>query len=121
MIFGGVDKEQIQLNEDTLWTGDENPTGDYGTMRGYQTLGNLFIELTGHSPANHYRRELNKDRPEGGRTPHQQASGGLPEGTLPRSRNASPLAQFSINSNIFSAYRPFSSTTQILRYSIGWP
>ena len=58
MIFGGVEKEQIQLNEDSLWTGDENPSGNYGSMGGYQTLGNLFIELAGQSTPNQYRREL---------------------------------------------------------------
>ena len=59
MIFGDVEKEQIQLNEDSLWTGDENPSGNYGSMGGYQTLGNLFIELAGQSTPNQYRRELN--------------------------------------------------------------
>ncbi len=58
MIFGGVEKEQIQLNEDSLWTGDENASGNYKTMGSYQTLGNLFIELDGQSEHEDYRREL---------------------------------------------------------------
>jgi len=59
MVFGGVEKEQIQLNEDSMWTGDENPSGSYGSMGGYQTLGNLFIELAGQGDPKDYRRELN--------------------------------------------------------------
>jgi alpha-L-fucosidase 2 len=43
MFFGKVSREQVMLNEDSLWTGDENPSGDYGSMGGYQTLGNLYI------------------------------------------------------------------------------
>jgi len=45
MIFGGIDNERIQFNEDSLWTGDENLGGDYGTMGGYQAFGELFIRL----------------------------------------------------------------------------
>ncbi|MGD0093824.1 MAG: glycoside hydrolase N-terminal domain-containing protein [Planctomycetota bacterium] len=45
MVFGGVAREHIQFNEDSLWTGDENPSGDYGTMGAYQNFGDLFIEL----------------------------------------------------------------------------
>ena len=28
MFFGGIARERIQFNEDSLWTGDENPSGD---------------------------------------------------------------------------------------------
>jgi len=58
MIFGGVEKEQIQLNEDSLWTGDENPSGNYGSMGAYQTLGALHIELAGQGEFQDYRRQL---------------------------------------------------------------
>ena len=58
MIFGGVEKEHIQLNEDSLWTGDDNPSGDYGSMGAYQTLGDLTIELAGHGEPQNYRRQL---------------------------------------------------------------
>jgi alpha-L-fucosidase 2 len=51
MIFGGVEKEYVQFNEDSLWTGDENDTGSY------QAFGDLYIETGGHD-AMHYRREL---------------------------------------------------------------
>jgi len=51
MIFGGLDSEHIQFNEDSLWTGDENDTGNY------QNFGDLFIDL-GHQKATDYHREL---------------------------------------------------------------
>lgn len=44
MVFGGVETERIQFNEDSLWTGDENPSGNYDTMGAYQAFGDLFIE-----------------------------------------------------------------------------
>lgn len=31
MVFGGAPKEQIQFNEDSLWTGDEQKTGSLRT------------------------------------------------------------------------------------------
>ena len=64
MVFGGVERERIQFNEDSLWTGDENPSGKYETMGAYQNFGDLFLELaTGagrrEPPAvEDYRREL---------------------------------------------------------------
>ena len=39
MIYGGIEKEQIQFNEDTVWIGDEEDTGSY------QAFGDLYIEL----------------------------------------------------------------------------
>ncbi len=39
MVFGGIEREHIQFNEDTLWIGDENDTGSY------QAFGDLYIEL----------------------------------------------------------------------------
>ncbi|MDD2598303.1 MAG: glycoside hydrolase N-terminal domain-containing protein [Kiritimatiellae bacterium] len=39
MIFGGVNKEHIQFNEDSLWIGDESDTG------AYQAFGDLYIEM----------------------------------------------------------------------------
>jgi alpha-L-fucosidase 2 len=58
MVFGGVAREQVQFNEDSLWTGDENPSGDYGTMGAYQAFGNLFIDLPSHRGVMDYRRDL---------------------------------------------------------------
>jgi alpha-L-fucosidase 2 len=52
MVYGGVPTEQIQFNEESLWTGDENPSGGYeykqdkpGTFGAYQNFGDLFIDL----------------------------------------------------------------------------
>src|SRR5882672_3131449 len=36
LIAGGTARERIVLNEDSLWTGDENPSGNYDTMGAYQ-------------------------------------------------------------------------------------
>ncbi|HUJ08608.1 MAG TPA: glycoside hydrolase family 95 protein [Verrucomicrobiae bacterium] len=59
VVFGGVERERIQFNEDSLWTGDENPSGDYNTMGAYQDFGDLFIESTGSTnPVTNYRRQL---------------------------------------------------------------
>jgi alpha-L-fucosidase 2 len=46
MVFGGVAQERIQFNVDSLWTGDENPSGDYGSMGAYQNFGDLYIEMS---------------------------------------------------------------------------
>jgi alpha-L-fucosidase 2 len=51
MIFGGAQKEDLQLNEISLWTGDEKETGRY------QNLGDLFLEFD-HPAAAGYRRAL---------------------------------------------------------------
>ncbi|MDQ2798856.1 MAG: glycoside hydrolase N-terminal domain-containing protein [Armatimonadota bacterium] len=58
LIFGGVSDERIVLNEDSLWTGDANPSGDYDTMGAYQALGDLQLHLTGQDAAAEYRRDL---------------------------------------------------------------
>jgi alpha-L-fucosidase 2 len=39
MVFGGVDREHIQFNEDTLWIGDEKDTGSY------QTFGDIYMDF----------------------------------------------------------------------------
>ena len=41
MVFGGVPKERIQFNVDSLWVGDEQDTGRY------QAFGDLFVTLDG--------------------------------------------------------------------------
>ncbi len=58
LIAGGTSRERIVLNEDSLWTGDENPTGNYDKMGAYQMLANVFINLPGHENATDYRRDL---------------------------------------------------------------
>ena len=57
MVFGGVPKERIQFNVDSLWVGDEQDTGRY------QAFGDLLIHLEGagdeaKQQPETYRREL---------------------------------------------------------------
>jgi len=62
MVFGEVQRERIQFNEDSLWTGDDNPSGVYEQMGAYQAFGDLFVSMDmpdDSSPAfEDYRREL---------------------------------------------------------------
>ena len=59
LIFGETASEHIVLNEGSLWTGDENPLGQYETMGAYQKLADLFIDLPSHKTPAQYRRDLN--------------------------------------------------------------
>ncbi|MCP4453250.1 MAG: glycoside hydrolase family 95 protein [Planctomycetes bacterium] len=53
MIFGGIDTEHVQFNEESLWTGDEKDTGSY------QNFGDLFVTFSGMpTKAAAYRRQL---------------------------------------------------------------
>lgn len=54
MIFGGAEKEHIQFNEQSLWTGDETNMGSY------QPFGDVFIDFSFPSVSD-YRRELSFD------------------------------------------------------------
>ncbi|MDR0541103.1 MAG: glycoside hydrolase N-terminal domain-containing protein [Dysgonamonadaceae bacterium] len=59
MFFGKVDREQIQFNEKTLWTGSK-------TMRGaYQTFGDVYLNFENHTSPSGYRRELSLDEAVG--------------------------------------------------------
>ena len=58
LIFGSPERERISVNESSLWTGGENPSGNYDSMGAYQVLGNVFVNLPGHSNAPGYRRDL---------------------------------------------------------------
>lgn len=55
MIFGGIQKEQIQFNEESLWIGDEEDTG------AYQAFGDVYIECD-HAEGSGFRRELDLER-----------------------------------------------------------
>lgn len=59
LIFGAPKRERISVNENSLWTGDENPSGNYDTMGAYQVLGNVYVNLPGHANVTDYRRDLN--------------------------------------------------------------
>jgi len=52
MIFGGTNKERIQFNEQTLWTGDDIKMG------AYQPFGELFIDSPDLTSVTDYRRQL---------------------------------------------------------------
>lgn len=69
MLSGGIAKDVVQFNVDSLWTGGRNVTGDvtdkaanrnYGTMGAYQNFGRLEIETDGlgASKPEGYRRAL---------------------------------------------------------------
>lgn len=52
MIFGGVEKEHLQFNEQSLWTGDEKETGEY------QAFGDLYIDFNSKDAFANYSRDL---------------------------------------------------------------
>ena len=54
MIFGDAQHEHLQLNEISLWTGDEKDTGSY------QNLADLWLDLT-HGAPQAYQRRLDID------------------------------------------------------------
>ena len=55
MLMGGTDSERIQFNEISLWTGNEEDTGNY------QAFGDVFLDF-GHKDVGQYRRELDLNR-----------------------------------------------------------
>ena len=46
VLFGGVDRAEMQFNVDSLWTGNENPKGgyDWKNFGSYQNFGKLVFE-----------------------------------------------------------------------------
>ena len=54
MIFGDARREHLQLNEISLWTGDEKDTGSY------QNLADLYFDLA-HGAGQSYERRLDID------------------------------------------------------------
>ena len=61
LVFGAPERERISVNDDSLWTGGENPSGSYDSMGAYQVLGNVFVNLPAHQNATAYRRDLDLD------------------------------------------------------------
>ena len=47
LVTGGTAREQVVLNEDSLWTGGENPGGNDATMGAYQMLGRCVHQFAG--------------------------------------------------------------------------
>jgi len=58
LLFGAPARERISVNESSLWTGGENPAGDYKTMGAYQVLGNVFVNFSGEGNVTDYHRDL---------------------------------------------------------------
>jgi alpha-L-fucosidase 2 len=68
MVFGGVDDSVIQFTVDSLWTGNENPSGSYKNQAAkpgesyfgsFQNFGELhFTSAASETAPEHYRREL---------------------------------------------------------------
>ncbi len=58
LVTGGTACEKVILNEDSLWTGGDNPDGNDNTMGSYQVLGGVLIHLPGHENVTDYRRDL---------------------------------------------------------------
>jgi hypothetical protein len=56
--FFHTERERVSVNEDSLWTGGDNPSGNYNLMGAYQVLGNLYADLPDHKTYTHYKRDL---------------------------------------------------------------
>lgn len=63
MLYGGVKKETIQFNEQSLWSGDNNWDGDYETgdhgFGSYRNFGEFVIDFNHGDAATKYQRALN--------------------------------------------------------------
>lgn len=62
MLFGGVGRDHIQFNEQSLWSGDNNwdgkyETGDHG-FGSYRNFGDLWVEFADSSAVTGYQRSL---------------------------------------------------------------
>ncbi|MDF2191632.1 glycoside hydrolase N-terminal domain-containing protein [Paraflavitalea sp. CAU 1676] len=62
MLFGGVGKDHIQFNEQSLWSGDNNWDGKYETgdrgFGSYRNFGDLWVEFNDSSAVTNYKRSL---------------------------------------------------------------
>jgi alpha-L-fucosidase 2 len=62
MLFGGMEKDVIQLNEQSLWSGDNNWDGEYITedhgFGSYRNFGEVIIDFDFNGPAENYSRSL---------------------------------------------------------------
>jgi alpha-L-fucosidase 2 len=67
LVFGGVDRERIVLNEDTLWTGTGKSEFGWKSYGSYQVMGNLFLDChigpatTISSPSGHAGSQESED------------------------------------------------------------
>lgn len=62
MLFGGIEQDRIQFNEQSLWSGDNNWDGEYETgdhgFGCYRNFGELQLEFADKGTATNYRRTL---------------------------------------------------------------
>jgi alpha-L-fucosidase 2 len=58
LVLGGTASERLPFNEISLWTGDENPSGNYDTMGSFQAFGDVMISLPSTIAPTRYRRLL---------------------------------------------------------------
>lgn len=63
MMMGGIQKDVIQFNEQSLWSGDNNwdggyETGDHG-FGSYRNFGVVEVDFNQKDSANNYKRSLN--------------------------------------------------------------
>ena len=60
MIYGNPLKEHIQFNDISLWTGGDNPSGDYKVEEfgSYQNFGNLYLEMKPDGKTTDFSRSL---------------------------------------------------------------
>ena len=62
MLYGGVNQEKIQFNEQSLWSGDNNWDGEYKTgdhgFGSYRNFGQITLDFTNQNEATNYRRWL---------------------------------------------------------------
>ena len=58
MVYGEVQREEIQFNEKTLWSGPANTIGAGGGSRTFVNFGSLFITDNNEQTANDYVRYL---------------------------------------------------------------
>jgi alpha-L-fucosidase 2 len=56
--FGAPAQERLSINESSLWTGDENPSGNYNSMGAYQVFGNILVNVRDQETTANYRRDL---------------------------------------------------------------
>lgn len=65
LVYGGTEHERLVLDESSLWTGGENPSGNYGTMGAYQMLGELLIDAVDSPLSTNSIKEFSVSNPSG--------------------------------------------------------
>jgi alpha-L-fucosidase 2 len=58
LLMGDYPTDDMVFNEDSLWTGDANPSGNYNTMGSYEKFGDVTISFDHPGQIMRYRRTL---------------------------------------------------------------